>query len=230
MALAYLPTIFGIQKIMQNYPPIKNRFINYLLGSWNIILSTGSFIGAYHTLPYLLKDIHTIGLIPSICQGNYINNDNISRVVILFNLSKFLEFIDTLFIVFKKSNLDFLHYYHHITTCIFCWNSGYLNISTYIYFASVNLLIHSIMYFYYALIAFDIQILQPYKKSITFLQTTQMGIGSSVIILWINNCRNQYNTYHLINHIFGLLMYISYGYLFSVLLLSNKKIKTDKKN
>ena len=84
------------------------------------------------------------------------------------------------------------------------------------------------MYFYYALLALDIKILTPYKKIITILQTSQMGIGSTVIILWMNNCSNQYNIYHLFNHIFGLGMYISYGYLFSMLLISNKKINKQE--
>jgi len=223
ISFAYLPVIFGIKKIMQSLPPFKNTFSNYLLGSWNLFLSTGSLIGAYYTLPYLVNDIQTHGLVNSVCMGNYRTDDIVSHAVILFNLSKFFEFIDTLFIVFRKSNFEFLHYYHHIFTCIYCWNSGYLNISSGVYFAGINLFIHSIMYFYYALLAFNIQILTPYKKIITVLQTTQMGIGSYIIVLWLTNCQNQYNIYHLLNHIISLGMYISYGFLFSLLLFSSKK-------
>lgn len=222
IAFLYLPVIFKIKKYMTNLPAFKNKFSNILLGLWNIFLSLGSLVGTYYTLPYMITDIYSNGLENSICNGNYRYN-NVSHIIALFNISKFLEFIDTLFIVFRKSNLDFLHYYHHIVTCLYCWNSSYLQISTGLYFSSINLFIHSIMYFYYALLAFDIKILVPYKKCITILQTTQMGIGTTVIIIWINNCRNDYNIYHLLNHILGLLMYISYGYLFSVLLFSNKK-------
>jgi hypothetical protein len=214
---------------MSNFYPFKNKFSNCLLGSWNLFLSCGSLVGTYYTLPYLITDIYYNNLTSSICMGNYQNNDIVSHAVILFNLSKFLEFVDTLFIILRKSNLDFLHYYHHFVTCLYCWNSGYLQISTGIYFASINLFIHSIMYFYYALLAFDIKILVPYKTYITILQTSQMGLGTGVIIIWINNCRSDYNIYHLINHILGLLMYISYGYLFSLLLFSNKK-KVIKNN
>jgi hypothetical protein len=59
ISFAYLPVIFGIKKIMQSLPPFKNTFSNYLLGSWNLFLSTGSLIGAYYTLPYLVNDIQT---------------------------------------------------------------------------------------------------------------------------------------------------------------------------
>lgn len=223
IALAYLPVIFKIKYIMEKFPPFKNKLSNLLLGMWNIFLSSGSLIGTYYVLPFLLSDLYNNGIIESTCKGYYRYNNYVSLVITLFNISKFLEFIDTLFIVFRKSNLDFLHYYHHIITCLYCWNSSYFQISTGIYFAGINLIVHSIMYFYYALLAFDIKILVPYKKYITILQTTQMGLGTTVIIVWINNCRHEYNIYHLLNHIMGLLMYISYGYLFSLLLFSNKK-------
>ena len=43
--------------------------------------------------------------------------------VLLFALSKVAELGDTIFIVLRKQNLIFLHWYHHILTLIHCWNS-----------------------------------------------------------------------------------------------------------
>ena len=53
----------------------------------------------------------------------------------LFVMSKFPELIDTAFIVLKKGDLIFLHWYHHITVLLFCWQSYATRSSTGIYFA-----------------------------------------------------------------------------------------------
>ena len=53
----------------------------------------------------------------------------------LFIMSKFPELIDTAFIVLKKGVLIFLHWYHHITVLLFCWQSYATRSSTGIYFA-----------------------------------------------------------------------------------------------
>ena len=34
-----------------------------------------------------------------------------------------MELGDTVFIVLRKTNLIFLHWYHHIATLIYCWNA-----------------------------------------------------------------------------------------------------------
>ena len=246
IATAYLPSIFFIKWLMKDRPPYKN---NLLLGAWNLFLGVSSAYGAYYALPYLENDIATNGFTNSVCTMRVKNNDLISHINILFAISKFFEFIDTFFIVFRKVDLDFLHYYHHITVCLYCWNSAYLQISTGIYFASVNLFVHAIMYIYFALAAFNIRILHPYRKLITVIQTAQMGLGTFVICTWLTNCtgeneiqtltnelfaiRDINNINHIVtnypvvlNHLAGLAMYVSYGYLFTLLFFKEKKKRT----
>jgi hypothetical protein len=228
LAAGYLPVIFLLKHWMKDRPPLKGEISNRLLGTWNLFLGISSAVGAYYTLPYLWQDIQTHGFTNSVCQGNYSYHDLTSHIVILFNLSKFLEFVDTLFIVFRKADLAFLHYYHHILTCLYCWNGGYLQISTGVYFASVNLFIHAIMYSYFALLAFNIRVLYPYKKNITFLQTAQMCLGTIVICTWFKNCAdtssaNFFLRPYFLNHVVGLLMYISYGFLFTLQLIKGRK-------
>jgi len=124
----------------------------------------------------------------------------------LFVMSKFPELIDTAFIVLKKGDLIFLHWYHHITVLLFCWQSYASRSSTGIYFAvrakrrahgagarrlpptsplpfppprqSMNYGVHAIMYFYFYLRA------SGYKPSwdwiVTTLQISQMFVGMFV--------------------------------------------------
>lgn len=230
----YLPTIFTIKWYMSDKQSLRSRFHNNLLGIWNLFLGISSGIGAYYVIPVIIRDIKENGLNTSICSVRFIYDDLTAYIVVLFNFSKFLEFVDTLFIVFRKSHLDFLHYYHHIVTCIYCWVSSYLQITTGIYFASINLAVHAIMYSYYALVAFDLNIFYKYRKCITIIQTTQMFAGIYVICSWLYNCidytliESTTGKYHIINHIAGLLMYISYAYLFSKLFFKEKPVKVSK--
>lgn len=227
-AVMYLPMIFSIKWFMADKQAFKSPFYNKILGLWNLFLGVASGFGAYYLLPFVINDINQNGLINSICTGRYFNHDLSSHIVILFNFSKFFEFVDTLFIVFRKSHLDFLHYYHHIVTCLYCWASGYLNITTGVYFAGINLAVHAIMYSYYALVAFDLNIFYKYRKCITIVQISQMFMGLYIIGAWFYNCMidklNESNgIYHVINHVVGMVMYMSYAYLFGKLFLRVKK-------
>lgn len=223
IAVLYLPLIFTIKWYMSDKSAYKSPICNKLLGIWNIFLGVSSGIGAYYAIPYIIHDINTNGFIQSICDGVYRYDDTVSNIVILFNFSKFLEFIDTLFIVYRKSQLEFLHYYHHILTCVYCWISGYIGITTGIYFAGINLAVHAIMYSYYALVALDLNIFYKYRKCITVIQTGQMWMGIYIIVKWLYECSNTSNSGHILNHIMGLIMYMTYGYLFSRILLRQKK-------
>jgi elongation of very long chain fatty acids protein 6 len=223
IAALYLPVIFWLKSTVQTAFQIKPLF-----GIWSAGLSIGSIVGSYYGVPFLIRDISEYGLHGSICSNTYVQDHTMSHVLVIILISKFAEFGDTLFIVLRKSNLDFLHWYHHIATCIYSWNALYLGTSSGVYFGIINIFVHSIMYFYYSLMAFDIRILAPYKNWITILQTTQMGIGSYVIIVWFRECSPMYPASHWWNHVFALLMYISYGVLFTRLLLKNMGIKKIK--
>lgn len=136
--------------------------------------------------------------------------------VMLFIFSKIPELIDTLFIVLRKKPLIFLHWYHHVTVLLFCWNAYATSAGSGLYFVAMNFSVHALMYGYYCL-----QSLGMVPKSfpavlITVSQIAQMIVGTGVCIsAWYYTyategaCHNDFS-----NLLAGALMYGSYLYLF----------------
>lgn len=66
-------------------------------------------------------------------------------------MSKIVEFGDTFFIVMRKSPLPFLHWYHHVTVCVYTWYCVVPQpIALCAWFGSMNFTVHAFMYTYYA--------------------------------------------------------------------------------
>eukprot|EP01084_Bolivina_argentea_P256877 432659_1 len=100
-------------------------------------------------------------------------------------LVKYYELIDTFFLVIKKKKVSFLHGYHHPATLVFAYivimEAPGLEWTVLI----LNLLVHTIMYFYYGMSA--IKIKMPGKIIITVLQIVQFVLDLSFIwYVWFN--------------------------------------------
>jgi len=143
--------------------------------------------------------------------------------VFYFCCSKFFEFVDTFFIVLRKRELHFLHYYHHVATMWFCWLAWESGLENGALFAAMNLLVHSIMYTYYASVSYGRQWPLLVKQGITSLQILQMVLGSAIIVYNMISC----NTHPYLSA-GGLAMYISYAYLFIDLYMNNYVIIKKK--
>lgn len=135
--------------------------------------------------------------------------------VMLFIFSKVPELIDTVFIVIRKKRLIFLHWYHHVTVLLFCWNSFATAAGSGLYFVAMNYSVHALMYGYYCL-----QALNACPKSfpahlITLSQIGQMFIGTGVCISgWYYMLNGMECANDKSNLVAGALMYGSYLYLF----------------
>jgi len=120
------------------------------------------------------------GLFPCLGLPNFcgINSEFDARgewFVFVHYLSKYLDWFDTLWILLnkKRSQLSFLHIYHH-ATIVMVW--GFLldqnvGCGTTRYGAWVNSLTHVIMYSHYLWTSFGLK--NPFKKYITMWQITQ---------------------------------------------------------
>ena len=221
----YLPTIFTLKTYMQNKPAMRGGNYDKLFFMWNMFLSVSSGIGAALLFPIIYKDI-TMTDDYGICSNPSANNPIFVYVCILFNFSKFLEFIDTIFVVIRKSQLEFIHWYHHIVTCLYCWHCSYIAMSSGKFFVLMNLSVHTIMYFYYALYAIGNKMLYPYRKVITVIQTNQMVAGCYIIYNWFMNCQINSSKAEYANMVFAALMYFSYFLLF-IQVFFREKIKSS---
>lgn len=136
--------------------------------------------------------------------------------VYLFCLSKIPELVDTLFIVLRKRPLIFLHYYHHALTLVYAWNAWALSLPNGGWFAAMNLIVHSLMYSYYAACARGVRFSQATRQAITSLQIIQMVAGTSIVIHNVLRCNDTP-----LSNLAGLVMYVSYMVLFTKLFIDS---------
>jgi elongation of very long chain fatty acids protein 6 len=136
--------------------------------------------------------------------------------IYVFQLSKYAELIDTLFLIMRNKPVGFLHWYHHTTVLYYTWyaGSGAFNIGY--LFAIVNCCVHTIMYWYYFRRACGVML--SYDKLITRIQIIQMVIGVCATGTWAffnttesETCSTKWATGFMLA---GLAMYGSYFYLF----------------
>jgi len=105
-------------------------------------------------------------------------DSNFEQAVYIFYLSKYVEFLDTYFLVIAGKPVSWLQYFHHAGAAVDMWIlSAYQNEGVWI-FVQFNSFIHTIMYFYYALTALNYAV--PLKMVVTTLQLIQLTVGCTI--------------------------------------------------
>ena len=102
-----------------------------------------------------------------------------------------LQLIDTVFLALKKKKIGFLHFYHHPATLMLTWIQ--LADVTGVQWIPIllNLCVHSVMYFYYAMSVLKVKM--PWKRLVTILQISQFVLDiiacySAWLILGLRSC------------------------------------------
>mmetsp|Transcript_10511 Transcript_10511/g.15790 ORF Transcript_10511/g.15790 Transcript_10511/m.15790 type:complete len:288 (+) Transcript_10511:39-902(+) len=182
--LVYCIGIPTLQHFMRGReaPPLK-----YILLVHNIFLSVGSFL----LLAFLIVTIASIksqlgyNLYPEIFCGIGHNNQRGTLQFIYYvnYLFKYYELLDTIFLALKHKPIGFLHAYHHPATLVLAW--AQLLDSTGVQWVVIvlNLFVHTIMYFYYAMAALKIKM--PWKRIVTITQIVQFILDlAACYIAW----------------------------------------------
>lgn len=227
-SIGYVVVIFGGKLLMANREPFKLRKVLFL---WNLMLAAFSIMGSLRIVPEVVHVLKNFGFDYSVCSSSYVEDSPVSGYwTFMFALSKVPELGDTVFIVLRKQNLIFLHWYHHITVLIFTWFSYYQHISPARWYIVMNYVVHSCMYSYYALRAIGFRLPKPLAMFITLSQLSQMVVGFYVTYysyIHADTCRMPKNV-----SVWGLLMYGSYFVLFANFFVSTyfsgRKASTSK--
>ena len=199
--ILYLNSVYFLNRYMNNY---KNGFnlniFMYFYNSFQILFN------AY--IVYGLCDIPFKGII------NIPYSDRIEYFVFLHYISKYIDYLDTLFIILRKKNsqLSFLHLYHHSSISIiwgFLLYMGHGN-GTASFGCLLNSFIHIIMYSHYLITSFGIN--NPFKRYITQMQLVQFLILFIHSIVVISNYEKYFPLkYAFIQFIYQLQMIILFG-------------------
>jgi hypothetical protein len=102
-------------------------------------------------------------------SGYYLSDSRIERLVFYFYLSKYYEYLDTFILYAQGKAPIFLQKYHHVGAVI-CWHLAWrYKLDSIIVASAVNAFIHTLMYLYYLLTLYkvDVRFIKPY---LTYLQ------------------------------------------------------------
>ncbi|NXU95853.1 ELOV6 protein, partial [Cettia cetti] len=167
----YLIAIFGIQRFMKERRPFNLRTP---LTLWSFSLTLFSFIAAYRIWKQMAFLLLTKGFKQSVCSKSFYVHPVSKLWMYLFAMSKLVEMGDTLFIVLRKKQLIFVHWYHHLLTMVVSWY-GYRTMAAAMgWNAALNLVIHCVTYSYYTVTAMGIRLPRSIAMAITTSQMVQM--------------------------------------------------------
>ena len=126
-----------------------------------------------------------------------------------------------MFIVLRKQRLIFLHWYHHITVLLYSWYSYQGQVAGGGWFMTMNYMVHSLMYSYYAARAAHLRVPRVCAMIITTTQILQMAMGLAVLGLVYRWMHEVHCPSCMGNIVFGSLLYLSYLVLFASFFYNN---------
>lgn len=181
LSVAYLVLTFGTQAFLANRAG-WDKELRLPLAFWSFLLAAFSVAGALRTVPMAIEIVQKRGVMHLVCgdtRHEWLTSTPAGFWTLWFCLSKLPELIDTAFIVLRKKKLITLHWYHHFTVMLFCWQAWASCTLNGLIFAAMNLTVHAVMYTFYMFAALNLRP-STFDKFITMGQIAQMVVGTAV--------------------------------------------------
>lgn len=156
---------------MDSYFYITNKHIlKQIFKVYNISMTIFSYYCS-STIYYLIfNELDNYGY----SINNY-NNLLYDKICYYFFISKYIEYLDTYFIIIKNKPISYLQYIHHLGAPIITGLLYYTQHNSYHLFVLLNGFIHTIMYLYYYITLLGYKI--NFKYILTTLQIIQFNCG-----------------------------------------------------
>ncbi len=125
------------------------------------------------------------GIYDLICDPRHeFNQGKIVFWMYMYYVSKYIELLDTLIIVLRRSELRFIHTYHHVTTMFITFFGMVTNGTGQWVIILLNVWVHVIMYYYYMLISMGIRDIW-WKMYLTDIQLVQFVVDMIAFTFYI---------------------------------------------
>ena len=214
ICIGYCVMVHAFQYLMRNQKVIDLR---YPLIVWNGMLALFSIVSAVRIVPYMLVTLFKNGPWYFVCRNgmaSYGQGGTVGLWSVMFVFSKYVELVDTFFLLMRKKRVPFLHWFHHATVVLLSIHALAYYSPAAMVMSGMNAVVHSVMYTYYFLGSIG-ENPPRWSKFVTKLQLGQMCIG---VVLGVANYVGQgtiQNCHSIPSHnalIFGI--YLSYLVLF----------------
>jgi len=168
--VSYLAVVLGLQELMKDRPAFK---LKTLFRVHNAFLSVSSLVLLALMMEEVLELFYTVGPYNALCASASWTR-NLEFYYMINYYFKYIEFLDTVFLVLKKRPLTFLHVFHHSSTAFLAFVGFGAGVTGVWAAICLNLGVHVVMYYYYFAAAGGAKLW--WKKHLTTMQILQFII------------------------------------------------------